>query len=418
MMAVARTTRERVTVAAPPSKAHTLRALFMTSLAAGRSVIERPLLGADQERAIECLRRLGVSIASEEGHLTVEGTDGEFRPVTDELHVGESGVGMNFLTALASLSPRPVTITGAEGVLQRPIGELVSGLRQLGCTMDYLGKEGFPPVKAHGGGIPGGAAEMRGDVTSQYFSAILAAAPYAARPVTLKCNGAMSEKPYVDITAAMMAMLGVQIGREDYTRFTVPNAHGYAPRNVVIEGDYSSASFFFQAAAVCRSAVTVTGLEPASVQGDRRFLTLLTEMGCEASARDDAVTVRGRQLRATEADMSDTPDLVPPLAVAAAFARGTTHLTNIAHLRHKECDRLAVLASELSKMGVRARCDESSLTIEGGAPHGARIDPHNDHRIAMSFAVAGLATGDQVIEEERCVAKSFPDFWDRLRAFA
>ena len=418
MRTVSRATRKQVTVAAPPSKAHTLRALFMTSLADGRSVIERPLLGVDQQKAIECLRRLGVAIASEEARLIVEGMDGEFRPITGELNVGESGVGMNFLTALACLSPRPVTITGAHGVIQRPIGELVSGLRQLGCKIDYLGKDRFPPVKVQGGGIPGGVAEMRGDVTSQYFSAILAAAPYADLPVTLKCSGAMSEKPYLDISAAMMAMLGVQIRREDYTSFTVPNAHGYAPRDVAIEGDYSSASFFFEAAAVCGNSVTVTGLDPASVQGDRRVLALLRQMGCEVEGAEDSVTVRGRELGAMEADMSDTPDLVPPLAVTAAFATGTSRLGNIAHLRHKESDRLAVIASELSKMGVQSRCDESSLTVEGGEPHGARIDPHNDHRIAMSFAVAGLATGDQVIEDEVCVAKSFPDFWERLRTFA
>ncbi|MHC4592031.1 MAG: 3-phosphoshikimate 1-carboxyvinyltransferase [Planctomycetota bacterium] len=417
MKTVERTTRTDITVAAPPSKAHTLRALFLSALADGRSVIHGPLLGKDQERAIECLRRLGVGIASEADRLVVNGLGGEFRPTAVELDVGESGVSMNFLAALACLSRAPVVITGASRITERPVAELVSGLRQLGCGIDYLGEDGFPPLKVRGGGIPGGMAEMRGQITSQYFSALLAAAPYADRPVTLRCTGPLTEKPYLGITMSMMADMGVQAQDEDFATFSAPNGQGYEAGDILIEGDYSGASFFFEAAAICRSRVTVAGLNPESVQGDRRFLALLERMGCEVQALPDGFAVQGRELCGIEADMADTPDLVPPLAVTAAFAAGETRLTNIAHLRHKECDRLAVIASELGKMGVQASCDESALSIEGGSPHGARIDPHNDHRIAMSFAIAGLAVGNQVIEDETCVAKSFPDFWDRLTVF-
>lgn len=415
---VSKTTKTEATVTAPPSKAYTLRALFMAALADGRSLIHNPLLGEDQQGAIECLRRLGVTVAAKDETLIVNGTSGRFEPVSDELYVGESGVGMNFLTALACLSSRPVTITGANRLLERPISQIVDGLRQLGSRIEYVARDGFPPIRLHRGGLQGGTVYMKGDITSQYFSAILAVAPYAAKPVQLKCIGQMSEKPYLEITMAMMADFGVNVENEDFTEFRVPNAHGYEAREANVEGDYSSASFFFEAAAVCQNTVTVFGLNPKSVQGDKRFLSLLEQMGCEVSLSENSVTVRGRPLSAIEADMADTPDLVPPLAVTAAFAEGTTRLANIAHLRHKECDRLAVTVSELAKMDARASCDEDSITIGGGCKlHGARIDPHNDHRIAMSFAIAGLAVGDQIIENEMCVGKSFPDFWEKLRAF-
>jgi len=418
MKVIPKAARAEVTVAAPPSKAHTLRALFLAALAEGRSVVHNPLLGEDQRRAIECLQRLGVNISVEGATLTVDGAGGRFQPTCEELYVGESGVCMNFLTALACLSPRPITVTGDRRITERPIAEIVNGLRQLGCALDYVEREGFPPIRVHGGGIPGGRAQMRGDITSQYFSAVLAASPYARNPVSLRCVGPMSEKPYLRITLAMMADLGVNVESSDFAEFNVPNVHGYRARDLRIEGDFSSASFLFQAAAICGNAVTVTGLNRDSVQGDRRFLTLLDEMGCEVTVAENGVAVRGAPLKAIEADMADTPDLAPPLAVTAAFAQGTTRLTNIAHLRHKECDRLAVIASELTKMGARALCDENSITVEGGHPlHGAQIDPHNDHRIAMTFAIAGLAVGDQTIEDETCVAKSFPDFWERLEAF-
>jgi 3-phosphoshikimate 1-carboxyvinyltransferase len=418
MKTVSRTQKKEVTVAAPPAKAHTLRALFLSALADGRSVIRDPLLGDDQQRAIDSLQRLGVNIVVQGASVIVDGVGGKLQPAQEELYVGESGVSMNFLTALTCLSPKPITITGAPRITERPISEIVNGLRRLGCRIEYMAKDGFPPIKVYGGGIPGGRTEIRGDISSQYFSAILASAPYAENPVELGCIGVMTEKPYLEITMQMMGDFGVVVERRDFAEFRVPNTCGYKAREMRIEGDYSSASFFFEAAAVCGNSVTVTGLNPASAQGDKRFLALIREMGCEVSASESAVIVRGGGLKGIEADMSDTPDLVPPLAVTAAFAQGRTRLTNIAHLRHKECDRLAVTVSELRAMGARASCDEDSITIEGGAElHGARIDPHNDHRIAMAFAVAGLAVGDQTIEDEACVAKSFPDFWERLKAF-
>ncbi len=406
-----------VVVYAPPSKAHTLRALIIGSLSNGETAIYNPLLGEDQRNVIECLKRLGVEISHQGNKITVVGAGGKYTPISDELNVGESGVGMNFLTSAANLADKPIVITGTKRITERPIREVVEGLRQLGCKIEYLAKEGFPPIKVYGGGIAGGEAAIKGSKTSQYFSSIVISAPYAENKVTLKCADEMTEKPYFDISLQMMAEFGVKTKNSNYKQIEIPKGI-YSAREIMIEGDYSSASFFFLAGAICKTKVTVKGLRADTKQGDKAFLELLEKMGCEVFETTEGICIQGQKLSAIEKDMSDLPDLVPPLAIAAAFAKGESHLTNIGHLRDKECDRLAVMASELGKMGDEAACDESSLIIKGGGKmHGAQIDPHNDHRIAMSFAVAGLATGEQTIEDEMCVAKSFPDFWERFEVF-
>ena len=419
MRSVDKTLNTDVRVVAPASKAHTLRALIISSLADGESLIDNPLLGEDQLNVIDSLGKLGVEIDCRQDRITVKGTGGRYEPICDELNVGESGVGMNFLTSAVCLSETPVIISGAKRITERPILEVVRGLRQLGCKIEYLEEEGFPPIKVFGGGIEGGLAEMKGRKTSQYFSSVTISAPCSKTPVTLRCIDEMTERPYFDITLQMMADFGVKAENNQYKEIQIPGNTKYSGRQITIEGDYSSASFFFLAAAICRARINVAGLNPGSRQGDKVFLALMEKMGCVVSFLEDGICLEGGDLQAIEQDMSDLPDLVPPIAIAAAFARGTSRFTNIGHLRHKECDRLAVMASELNKMGVSAECDETSLIIRGGRKtHGARIDPHNDHRIAMSFAVAGLVTGNQVIENEMCVAKSFPDFWERFEIFS
>ncbi len=408
-----------VLVEAPASKAHTLRALIIGSLAKGRTVIHRPLLAQDQINVVNCLKSLGIEIEQQGDTVVVQGGGGVYYPKTNEIDVGESGVGMNFLTSAANFSYKPVVITGSKRITERPIGEVVKGLRQLGCRMEYLENEGFPPIKISGGGIKGGSAEISGAKSSQYFSSIAISSPYADKNVMLSCIDEMTEKPYFNITLQMMADFGVSAKNEDYQSINILCNQYYKGREVTIEGDYSSASYFFLAAAVCGTKVTVTGLRPDTMQGDKGFLDFLEAMGCDINQNDDEVVLSGNELKAVEIDMSDIPDMVPSAAVACAFAEGTSRLFNIGHLRHKECDRLAVTAGELAKMGVNARCDDDSLIIEGTKnARGAQIDPHNDHRIAMSFAVAGLVTGGQRIENEMCVAKSFPNFWEKFELFS
>ncbi len=406
-----------VTAEAPAAKAHTLRALIIGALAEGKTVIQKPLLGEDQLNVIRCLEGLGVKIKMGSDEIVVEGTGGELTPIAEQLNVGESGVGMNFLSSVSCLSQNPVILTGAKRITERPIGQVVDGLRQLGCSIEYLSEEGFPPIRIAGGGIGGGQVNMQGSKTSQYFSSIVITSPYSKEPVTINCLDEMTEKPYLDISLGIMEQFGIKAKNDNYKIMTVPQGK-YQGQTINIEGDYSSASFFFLAAAICQSKITVTNLSKDTRQGDSEFVELMKKMGCEVEQGSRCITVSGRPLKAIEHDMSDIPDLVPPMAVACAFADGVSRLTDIGHLRHKECDRLGVMVSELAKMGVKARCDEDSLSIEGTKDaHGARIDPHNDHRIAMSFAVAGLVTGDQQIENPGCVAKSFPDFWERFEIF-
>jgi len=409
---------KNVRVTAPPSKAHTLRALIIGSLAKGESKIHNPLLGEDQLNVIKSLKTLGIDIKVDNAFLLVKGLGNKYIPTSDVINVGESGVGMNFLLSTACFSERPIIITGAEGLLKRPIKDVVDGLLQLGCKMEYLDKIGFPPVKIYNSGIYGGISKIYGEKTSQYFSSITIAAPYAKNEVRLNCVDIMNEKPYYDITLQMMEKFGVYVSNNSYKEIIIPNKQKYKSCNVQIEGDYSSASFFFLAAAICKTKVTVGNLFKNSLQGDKKFLNLLEHMGCEVIISDEEVTVIGNNLKSVDVDMGNVPDLVPPLAIAAAFAEGTSKITNIGHLRFKECDRLAVVVAELKKMGACAEHDNDSITITGMKQlNGAEIDPHNDHRIAMSFAIAGLVTGNQVIENEKCVAKSFPDFWDKFEVF-
>ncbi len=417
MRTVARAHAHPIALQAPPAKAYTLRALLFGALAKGQSILRRPLLADDQRNMIACLQGLGVGIEVGPEHVTVDG--GEFRPTTDSLFVGDSGVTMNFLTAAACFADRPVILGGTPRLNERPIREVVDGVRQLGARVEYQGSEGFPPVKIFPTGLDSGRAALHGAVTSQYFSSLVISSALARGPVVLECLDAMTERPYFDISTAMMADFGVKAVNRDYRFIEVGAPQAYQARDYLVEGDFSSASFLFLAAAVLGSTVRVEGLNQHSVQGDKRFLDLLERMGCAVVWKNGAVEVTGGELSAIEEDMSDVPDLVPPLAVAASLAEGETRFTRVGHLVHKESNRVVAMETELGKMGVSVRHDAETMTIVGNKKniHGATVATYNDHRIAMSLAVAGLAVGDQHVENPGCVAKSFPDFWEKLSAF-
>jgi len=404
---------------APASKAHTLRALILAALARGKSVIINPLLGQDQLHLIGCLKNLGVEILQEDHQLLVTGTSGHFTPIDETLDCGESGVSMNVLTALTSLVDKKVTITGAEGLLLRPIGEVVRGVRQLGTTINFTGEEGFPPISIQGGALSGGVSRISGAKTSQYFSALAMTAPYAENETTLICTDEMSEKPYFDITQQMMAEFGVNITNQNYKEIRI-KPQKYTAKEILIEGDYSSASFFMLAASIGNSKITIQGLNPDSCQGDKKIIDFLSSMGSCCRWSKGNLEVSGKDLYAIKTDMKDTPDLVPPMAIAAAFAEGTSEFSGVGHLQYKECNRLEAIITELGKMGIHAGFHRDTLFIEGNRNQikGAEIETYNDHRIAMSFAVAGLMTGNQRILNPQCVSKSFPDFWERFRIFA
>lgn len=418
MKTVARTQPRFVTVQAPPAKAYTLRALLFGALAEGISTLRRPLLAEDQLNMMACLRGLGVSIEQEADVVRVHGVAGKFHPVQETLNVGDSGVTMNFLAAAAAFADRPVVLGGTPRLNERPIKEVVDGVRQLGARIDYLGQEGLPPVRVHPTGLGGGRAAIHGAVTSQYFSSLVISAALARGPVTLECLDEMTERPYFDISTSMMEAFGSRALNHGYKLIEVA-PQKYQARDYLVEGDFSSASFLFLVAAVLGSTVRVEGLNRDSVQGDKRFLDLLERMGCRVVWDGSNVEVTGGDLVGIEEDMSDVPDLVPPLAVAAAFARGATRFTRVGHLVHKESNRVVAMETELRKMGVEAHHDAETMTVVGNRAgiHGAAVSTYKDHRIAMSLAVAGLAVGDQQVENPGCVAKSFPDFWEKLALF-
>jgi 3-phosphoshikimate 1-carboxyvinyltransferase len=271
--------------------------------------------------------------------------------------------------------------------------------------------DGTPPVIVRGG-LAGGRASLSGAVSSQFVSALLLLGPLAPAGLELTVTGDLVSRPYVDLTLEVMGGFGVSYYREGYRFFQVPGGQVYEPQDYGIEADASSASYFWAAAAVTSGRVTIANLSPESSQGDAAFPQVLEAMGCRVECSASGLTVVGGPLHGVKVDMAAMPDLVPTLAVVAAFARGETVITGVAHLRHKESDRLAAVATELGKMGIEVRETADGLVIQGGRPHGAAIDTYQDHRLAMSFAVAGLKAPGTTIRDPEVVAKSFPDFWE------
>ncbi|MGA2516259.1 MAG: 3-phosphoshikimate 1-carboxyvinyltransferase [Thermodesulfobacteriota bacterium] len=402
-------------VAVPGSKSYTHRALIVSSLADGESSLINALRCEDTERTVEGLKKFGVEVHWENDGIRVPGKGGMFKATDEKIDVGNSGTSVRFLTALAALKTGITLLDGSERMRKRPIGELLSGLGDLGVNAYSQRGNDCPPVIVESQGLKGGTARIEGKESSQFLSGLLMVAPYGQREVYVEVAGSLASKPYVDITRDVMSAFGVEVRNQGYQSFFIKAGQRYLPREYRIEGDASSASYFFSAAAVCRGRVRVENLNPATIQGDIGFLGILERMGCRVTRGDDWIEVSGKQLRGINVDMNGMPDLVPTLAVTAAFARGKTVIQNIGHLRLKESDRIHALAVELSKMGVRVREREDGLEIEGGKPRGAEVETHNDHRMAMSFAIAGLAVSGVKIKGERCVDKSFPGFWEAFQ---
>lgn len=409
-----------ITFSAPPAKAHTLRSIILSALSDGISKITNPLLGEDQLHLIQCLRDLGVNIENNKDHLVVHGVNGIFNPVNTTLNCGESGVTMNVLVVICTLVDSNITLTGAPGLLLRPIEEVVSGIEQLGAKIEYLDKEGFPPVLIKKSKITENITKLSGSKTSQYFSALSMIAPLLENETTIICKDDMSEKPYFDITEAMMNKFEVEIINNKYkTIISSPNQH-YKAQDLTIEGDYSSSSFFMLGASINGLSMIIKGLNKKSKQGDRKIIDYLCKMGIQISWNGDDLVITGNKtLTSVSLDMSDTPDLVPPMAIAAAFASGKSKFTGVGHLIYKECNRLEAVVNGLKQMGIECSYDEDNLYITGNrkALKGNRIDSYNDHRIAMSFAIAGLSVENQDIVDHKCVSKSFPNFWNEIQLF-
>jgi 3-phosphoshikimate 1-carboxyvinyltransferase len=403
-------------VSAPPSKSFTHRAMVAAALARGPSRLAFPLVSTDTVITGDALRALGAGVAWEQEHARISGVGGRF-PTSGEtvLDLGDSGTSMRFFAALALLAKDPVVLRGSRRMHERPIGPLVDALGKLGGKVEYLGKDGYPPIRVSGS-FRGGEVVVDGSLSSQFVSALLLAAPCSEGDLTLTVDPPPVSRSYLDITAEVMSAFGAAPEREGYTRFRVKGGVGYRRHGYRIEGDFSSASYYLAMGAVCGGSVRVDNLNQASVQGDRRFPDILEQMGCRIRWEPDAVTLgSGGILSGTEVDMSASPDTVQTLCAVAAFARGPTRIRGIGHLRHKESDRVGATAEGLRSLGGEIRVEGDVITIDPRPLHGGVVDPAGDHRTAMAFTVVGLGVGGVTIREAECVAKSYPGFWEPLR---
>lgn len=402
-------------MSAPSSKSYTNRAYLLAALAQGAVRLERPLFSDDTRFMKQALEQFGIACREEAEAVVVEGRGGVLQVPGKEIFVGNAGTTMRFLTTFATLAPGVVTLTGDERMRERPIEDLLQCLRQMGVNAESLLHNQCPPVRIHGGNPRGGTLRLPGGKSSQYLTSILICAPYFATDTTVEIEGELTSKPYVDITLDIMKTFGVTVVNESYRRFHIAAGQRYRARTYRVEGDASSASYFFAAAAVTGGEVTVTHLNPNSVQGDIQFPRVLEQMGCEVAAGDEKITVRGKPLHGITINMNNMPDVVQTLAVVALFAEGKTTVTGIANLRIKETDRIQALETELTRLGARVEAGDDFISIEPGDLKPAAIETYNDHRMAMSFAVAGLRLPGIQIKNPKCVDKSFPDFFERFQ---
>jgi len=404
-----------VTVVMPGSKSITHRAFIAAGLASGQSILTNFLRSEDTLYTASGLRKLGVNIEFTGDDAVVYGTGGKIAPSsgTKKLFVGNSGTSLRLLTSLTALGHGKYILTGTSRMCERPIGELLEGLNALGVRASCMDRSGFPPVLMEADGLKGGRITLSGGVSSQYLSSILLAAPYSRRGIEVEMKGDLVSRPYVDLTLQVMESFGVKVSREGYKNFSVKAGQGYCSTCLPVEGDASAASYFWAAAAVTGLKICTTNIVPLLTrQGDIQFLDVLEQMGCAVIREKDRVTVQGGNLRAVDLDMSYMPDMVPTVAALALFAEGETQIRNVAHLRHKESDRLQVIALEWNKIGARVRELPDGLVLRGcQSLAGAELAPHNDHRIAMALAVAALRVPGVIIQDKACVNKSFPEFW-------
>ncbi len=404
----------------PGSKSLTQRALIAASLAEGTSRLVGPLASEDTRYSSKALHQMGIAMDKEPSgrEWLVHGRGGMIQASDEPIFLGNNGTATRFLTSVAALGNGTYIIDGDPRMHQRPIGPLIAALRGWGVDINAIKGTDCPPLAINGRGIAGGTTILPEGKSSQYLSSLLLVAPYARTPARLKVEGEVLSKPYVAMTLSVMDAFGVPVDcSADFSSFSIPQGC-YRAREYQIEGDASNASYFWAAAAVTGGRVTVTNVPVPSLQGDALLVPFWGVWAARSPGPEMVLLCREvHGWTGIRVDMGDMPDVVPTLAVVAAFAHGKTVIENIAHLRIKECDRLSAVVAELTKLGVKVEEQPAAMIIhgEGGAGlRGAEIETYEDHRMAMSLAVAGLRIPGVKITGEECVAKSFPDFWQRF----
>ena len=403
----------------PGSKSISNRALLLAGLAEGESLLRGTLDSDDTRVMIRALGQLGARIApAADGGMMITGVGGRPRVPSALVDVQASGTAARFLTAALALVPGPTRLDGIPRMRQRPIQDLVDALNALGAKLQTESPGGCPPVTGAPALFAGGEAEVDASKSSQYVSAVLQVAPYAARDVRLRLkDGVLVSRPYVDVTFSVMRAFGAEAGFLDAGTIEVSSAKRYRGREYTIEPDASTAAFFFAAAAIAGGRVRVLDLPGDSAQADMGSLTVLELMGAQVTRAPRWVEVQAppQGLRGVDVDMNAMPDAVLAMAVTAAFATGETTIRNVANLRIKETDRLHALETELRKLGAGASTGPDWIRIQPAPLRAAHIDTYDDHRMAMAFALAGLRIRGVVIRDPSCVSKSWPEYFDTFR---
>jgi len=414
-------TPPKATIRPPGSKSLTNRALVIAAMAEGKSTISGALDSDDTRVMVDSIRKLGLKIEHDAttSKIVVIGRGGHLPEKSASLFIGNSGTSLRFLTAMLTTARGEFHLDGTPRMRERPAADLIAALNGLGGNVVSDLGTGCPPLTVHANYLKGGYAFVNGDVSSQFLSALLMAAPKAKGFTSIEVQGTLVSRPYVAMTLEVMELFGVRIGNHGFKRFNVETSL-YQGRPYAIEPDASAASYWFAAAAITGGKITIEGLGTSSVQGDMAFVDVLEHMGCEVARSQDATTVTGPdRLRGIDVDMNAISDTVMTLAVVALFADGMTRIRNVGHIRHKETDRIAAVASELRKLGATVEEGSDGLMIFPTPKiTTARIATYDDHRMAMAFALAGLKVPGVTILEPGCVAKTYPGFWEDLSTLA
>lgn len=405
----------------PGSKSLSNRALLLAALAKGPTTLTNVLHSDDTTHMLNALQALGVKVelSADRTECAVHGVGGCFPVTAAKLFLGNAGTAMRPVTAALCLGQGEYVLEGEPRMMERPIADLVDALIPLGARIDYLAQPGFPPLRIHAHGLQGGVAKVRGNVSSQFLTALLMAAPLCKSPLRIEVDGDLISKPYIRITLEEMRRFGIEVENRDYREFRVPVGTYLSPGTALVEGDASAASYFLAGAAIAGGPVRVQGVGRSSVQGDIRFAEVLEAMGATVRWGEDWIEVERGELHGVDLDLNHIPDAAMTVAVLALFAKGQTRIRNVASWRVKETDRLAAMATELRKVGAEVEELPDALVITPPtALRHARIETYKDHRMAMCFSLVALGGCPVTILDPACVSKTFPDYFEKFHSLA
>lgn len=397
----------------PGSKSYTNRALILAALTKGKVEIINPLFSEDTKAMISSLIGLGINISVQKQKIIVDGDISSVKNRSHLLDANLSATTIRFLTSVSCILPGIKTLTGKQALLERPIKDLVDGLVKLGAEISYLNREGFPPIRISSTVLKPREIRIKGRVSSQFLSSILMVAPKIGNLV-IKVDE-LSSKPYVEMTLDLMGKFGLVVKNNEGNKFFIEHGQTYKASKVFIEGDFSSATYFAAIACLKKNKIKLENLKGISKQADSKFFDILEMMGNKITRNGDSIIVEGKRIKPVNIDMVNCPDSILTLSVLSAFAKGKTKISGIQTLKYKETDRLKAVRTELKKMEIKTEVRKNTLIIYGGNPKPAVIKTYNDHRMAMSFAVAGSILRGMEIENPDVVNKTFPDFWKEMQ---